>query len=228
MTIEATAPVSIGIPRIGDRAPDFTATTTQGELTFSEWQGDSWVVLFSHPADFTPVCTTELAEFANRDEDFAQRNTKLIGLSIDSIHSHLAWLRNINEKLGIKVKYPLITDLNTAVAQKYGMIHPGASATATVRAVFVIDPQKTIRALIYYPLTNGRNIEEILRLVDSLQTADENKVATPVNWRPGENVIVPAPRTEAQIENNLKVGEEIVDFYLVKKSLKKEANNERN
>ncbi|HEX2913305.1 MAG TPA: peroxiredoxin [Chloroflexia bacterium] len=219
MTIEANNTAVTGIPRIGDRAPDFTATTTKGDITFSEWQGASWVVLFSHPADFTPVCTTELAEFARRQSEFAARNTKLIGLSIDSIHSHLAWLRNINERLDVQIDYPLIADLNTAVAQKYGMIHPGASATATVRAVFVIDPQHTIRALIYYPLTNGRNIDEILRLVDSLQASDSYKVATPVNWRPGDKVIVPAPRTEAQIESNLKAGDEVVDFYLVKKSL---------
>jgi peroxiredoxin (alkyl hydroperoxide reductase subunit C) len=208
-----------GIPRIGDKAPDFTATTTLGEITFSEWQGESWVVLFSHPADFTPVCTTELSEFARRQPEFESRNVKLIGLSIDSIHSHLAWVRNIEEKLNVQIKYPLIADLNTAVAQKYGMIHPGASATATVRAVFVIDPNRVVRALIYYPLTNGRNIDEILRLVDSLQTSDKSKVATPVNWHPGEKVIVPAPRTLAQVEDNLKQGDEAIDFYLVKKTL---------
>lgn len=217
MTVEAT--VVGGIPRIGDKAPDFTATTTQGELTLSEWQGDSWVVLFSHPADFTPVCTTELTEFARRSNEFAALNTKLIGLSIDSIHSHLAWVRNINEKLSTKITYPLIADLSTAVAQKYGMIHPGASATATVRAVFVIDPAHTIRALVYYPLNVGRNISEVLRLVEALQTADSHKIATPVNWQKGDKVIVPAPRTEAQIAANLEAGDEVVDFYLVKKSL---------
>jgi peroxiredoxin 2/4 len=208
-----------GIPRIGDKAPDFTATTTHGDLTFSEWQGDSWVVLFSHPADFTPVCTTELTDFARRESEFAAFNTKLIGLSIDSIHSHLAWLQNINQRLETKINYPLIADLNTAVAQKYGMIHPGASATATVRAVFIIDPARVIRALVYYPLNVGRNISEVLRLVEALQTADTNKVALPVNWKKGDKVIVPAPRTVAQIEANAAAGDEIVDFYLVKKSL---------
>jgi peroxiredoxin 2/4 len=208
-----------GIPRIGDKAPDFTATTTHGDLTFSEWQGDSWVVLFSHPADFTPVCTTELTDFARRESEFAALNTKLIGLSIDSIHSHLAWLQNINQRLETKITYPLIADLNTAVAQKYGMIHPGASATATVRAVFIIDPARVIRALVYYPLNVGRNISEVLRLVEALQTADTNKVALPVNWKKGDKVIVPAPRTVAQIEANALAGDEIVDFYLVKKSL---------
>lgn len=208
-----------GIPRIGDKAPDFTATTTVGEITFSEWQGSDWVVLFSHPADFTPVCTTELTEFARRQPDFEQRGVKLIGLSVDSIHSHLAWVRNIEEKLKTKITYPMIADLNTSVAQKYGMIHPGASATATVRAVFVIDPNNVVRALIYYPLTNGRNIDEILRLVDSLQTSDNSKVATPVNWQKGEKVIIPAPRTLEQVEVNAKAADEIVDFYLAKKSL---------
>jgi len=216
MTVEAT---TSGIPRIGDKAPDFTATTTQGDINFSEWQGDSWVVLFSHPADFTPVCTTELSEFARRQDEFSERGVKLIGLSVDSIHSHLAWVRNINERLNVKIKYPLIADLNTAVAQKYGLIHPNASATATVRAVFVIDPAKVVRALIYYPLSTGRNIDEILRLVDALQATDGHKISTPVNWHPGEKVIVPAPRTEAQIEANLKAGNEVLDFYLIKKSI---------
>jgi peroxiredoxin 2/4 len=208
-----------GIPRIGDKAPDFTATTTVGEITFSEWQGSDWVVLFSHPADFTPVCTTELTEFARRQPDFEQRGVKLIGLSVDSIHSHLAWVRNIEEKLKTKITYPMIADLNTSIAQKYGMIHPGASATATVRAVFVIDPNRVVRALIYYPLTNGRNIDEILRLVDSLQTSDGSKVATPVNWQKGDKVIIPAPRTLEQIEANLKAADEVIDFYLAKKTL---------
>lgn len=184
-----------GIPRIGDPAPDFTAVTTHGTLTFSEWQAGKWVVLFSHPADFTPVCTTEIGELARRNAEFEARNVKLIGLSIDSIHSHLAWIESIHGKLGIEVPFPMIADLDTKVAQAYGMIHPGASTTATVRAVFVIDPSKVVRALIYYPLTNGRNVDEILRLVDSLQASSAHGIATPVNWHPGEKVIVPATVT---------------------------------
>lgn len=209
---EATAG---GIPRIGDTAPDFTAVTTDGEITFSQWQDGHWVVLFSHPADFTPVCTTELMEFARQHGEFQKRKVKLIGLSIDSIHSHLAWLENIREKMGVEIPYPLIADLNTAVAQKYGMLHPGASATATVRAVFVIDPKRVVQALIYYPMSNGRNIDEILRLVDSLQISQAKSVATPANWRPGEKVVVPPARTCAALKERATHKEyEVKDFYL--------------
>lgn len=186
-----------GIPRIGDQAPDFTANTTQGPLTFSEWQGGKWVVLFSHPADFTPVCTTEISELARRNGEFEAKNTRLIGLSIDSVHSHLAWLESIRDRLGVEVPFPMIADIDTKVAQAYGMLHPGESATVTVRAVFIIDPSRVVRALIYYPLSNGRNIDEIVRLVDSLQAASANGIATPANWRPGDKVIVP-PTTTVQ------------------------------
>jgi peroxiredoxin (alkyl hydroperoxide reductase subunit C) len=209
-----------GIPRIGDRAPDFAAVTTQGEIQFSSWQGESWVVLFSHPADFTPVCTTELAEFARQAEAFTSRNVKLIGLSIDSIHAHLAWRVNIREKVGVDVDYPLIADLNTHVAQLFGLIHPGESDTATVRAVFVIDPNRVIRAIIYYPLNVGRNIEEVVRLVDALQTADQHSVATPVNWKKGDNVVVPPPKTETEVAARIAGDfDEKIDFYLNKKRL---------
>ena len=207
------------LPRIGDPAPDFTAPSTQGEIAFSQWQGGDWVVLFSHPADFTPVCSTELTEFGRRNEEFKKRNTKLIGLSIDSIHSHLAWTQNLQKILGVKLPYPLIADLTTKVARQYGMIHPGESATVTVRALFVIDPKHVIRAIIYYPLNTGRNVEEVLRLLDALQTADKNGVALPVNWKPGEKVIVPPPKTEADVEERLKGNYEKLDFYLCKKSL---------
>jgi peroxiredoxin (alkyl hydroperoxide reductase subunit C) len=209
-----------GIPRLGDAAPDFTAPTTQGEITFSKWAEGSWVVLFSHPADFTPVCSTELTEFARRADEFTKRGAKLIGLSIDSIHSHLAWRENLHEKLGVEIKYPLIADLTTSVAQKYGMLHPGASATATVRAVFIIDPKRVVRALVYYPLNVGRNIDEIVRLIDALQFADKNAVACPVNWKPGDKVIVPPPKTEAEVADR-KSGkyDEVTDFYLVKKKV---------
>lgn len=209
-----------GIPRIGDQAPDFTAVTTVGELTLSEWQGDDWVVLFSHPADFTPVCSTELSEFAVRFDEFKKRNTKLIGLSIDSIHSHLAWRENLKTVLKTEIPYPIIADLDTKVAQKYGMIHPGESSTVTVRAVFVIDPKQTIRALVYYPLNVGRNMDEIVRLVDALQTSDEHGIATPVNWQPGEKVVVPPPKTVEDVAERASHSEyERYDFYLNKKSL---------
>ena len=207
------------IPRIGDDAPDFTAITTHGEITFSDWQGDDWVILFSHPADFTPVCTTELTEFANRNAEFSDRGIKLIGLSIDSIHSHVAWVQNINEIMGTKIPYPLIADLDMKVANKYGLIHPGESSTATVRAVFIIDPNRKIRALIYYPLANGRNVDEVVRLIDSLQTTDSNSCATPVNWNVGEKVIVPPPKTEAEVEDRLNSDHEKLSFYLMKKDL---------
>ena len=207
------------IPRIGDDAPDFTAITTHGEITFSDWQEDNWVILFSHPADFTPVCTTELTEFANRNAEFSDRGIKLIGLSIDSIHSHVAWVQNINEIMGTKIPYPLIADLDMKVANKYGLIHPGESSTATVRAVFIIDPNRKIRALIYYPLANGRNVDEIVRLIDSLQTTDSNSCATPVNWNVGEKVIVPPPKTEAEVEDRLNSDHEKLSFYLMKKDL---------
>lgn len=185
------------IPRIGDTAPDFTALTTQGTLTFSEWSAGKWVVLFSHPADFTPVCSTEIAELARKNAAFEERNTKLIGLSIDSVHSHLAWIESMQSALGVQIPFPMIADLDTRVAQAYGMLHPNESATATVRAVFVIDPDRKVRALIYYPMSNGRNIDELLRLVDSLQAAAKYGIATPANWSPGEKVIVP-PTTTVQ------------------------------
>ncbi len=207
------------MPRIGDKAPDFTAVTTQGEIKFHEWKGQDWVILFSHPADFTPVCSTELAEFAKRNEEFKKRGTKLIGISIDSVHSHLAWIQNLNKIMNVKIPYPMIADLTTNVAQKYGMIHPGESATVTVRALFVIDPKHTIRGIIYYPLNVGRNVDEVVRLLDALQTADKNGVACPVNWKPGDKVIVPPPKTEAEVEERLKGPYERLDFYLAKKSI---------
>jgi len=209
-----------GIPRIGDVAPDFTQNTTHGPITFSTWQEGKWVLLFSHPADFTPVCSTELGEFARRSKEFEALNTKLMGLSIDSIHSHLAWRENLREKLDVDIGYPIVADLDMKVANLYGMLHPGASATATVRAVFVIDPKRTVRALIYYPMNVGRNIDEIKRLVTALQTADKNGCAMPVNWKPGEKVIVPPPKTVEEVEERKSNKTyERIDFYLSKKSL---------
>jgi peroxiredoxin (alkyl hydroperoxide reductase subunit C) len=193
-------------------------------MTFSQWQGKDWVVLFSHPADFTPVCSTELMEFARRAEDFKKVNTKLIGISVDSIHSHLAWLQNMKEKMGVEIPYPMIADIDMKVAQAYGMIHPGASATATVRAVFIIDPQRLIRALVYYPMNAGRNVDEIFRLVQALQTADKHTVATPVNWRPGDKVVVPPPKRVDEVrerEGHKGKDYDYQDFYLCLKELPK-------
>jgi peroxiredoxin 2/4 len=214
---------TIGLPKIGDAAPDFTAVTTQSPaMKFSEWQGNDCAILFSHPADFTPVCTTELVEFARRYDHFKAAGVKLIGLSIDSIHSHLAWLQNMKEKLGVEIPFPMIADLDMKVATQYGMLHPGASATATVRAVFVIDPKHVVRAIIYYPLNAGRNVEEVLRLVHALQTADEYACATPVNWKPGDKVVVPPPKMVSEVKERLShqgKDYDVKDFYLCLKDL---------
>lgn len=209
------------MPRIGDKAPDFEALTTHGPLKFSEYNKGSWVILFSHPADFTPVCTTELSGFAQEEEWFKARNTKLIGLSIDSIHSHLAWVENVRKNLGVYMKFPIIADLDMKVAKLYGMLQPGESETAAVRAVFFIDPNGIIRLIMYYPLNIGRNMEEIKRVLTALQTASKNGVALPLNWKPGEKVIVPPPKSLEEVEERLADKDvELIDFYLAKKDLK--------
>jgi peroxiredoxin 2/4 len=213
--MEATA---TSLPRLNEPAPDFKAVSTQGEISLSQFRG-KWVVLFSHPADFTPVCTTEFVELAKRQELFESKNVQLIGLSIDSIYAHIAWVRNIEENFGVRVNFPVIADLDMKVAQAYGMIHPGAASTATVRCVFIIDDKGVVRAMIYYPLTNGRNIEEIVRLVDALQTHEQHKVATPANWQPGEKVIIPAPLTKEGADKRMEEGHETKDWYFSKKSL---------
>ncbi len=212
----------VSLPRIGDSAPDFVAVTTHSpELSFSAWQEQDWVVLFSHPADFTPVCTTELIEFAREHDRFAAKGIKLMGLSVDSIHSHLAWLQNLKEKMGMVIPYPLIADVDMQVSRQYGMIHSGASSTATVRALFVIDPHRVIRAWVYYPMNVGRNVNEVIRLVTALQTADKFSCATPVNWTDGEKVLVPPPRTVQEVEERLSYEDrEIRDFYLTLKDLR--------
>lgn len=207
------------MPRIGDPAPDFKAMTTQGMIQFSEFIKDSWVILFSHPADFTPVCTTEMTGFALREDEFTQLNTKLIGLSIDSIHSHVAWVNNVREKMGILMKFPIIADIDMKVSKLYGMLQPGESETAAVRAVFFIDPTGKIRLIMYYPLNVGRNMDEIMRALLALQAADKYKVALPLNWQPGEKAIVPPPKTIAEMEERLKSDYEMIDFYLAKKPI---------
>lgn len=208
------------MPRIGDKAPDFEASTTHGNLRFSDFAKDHWVILFSHPADFTPVCTTELTEFARNKEWFAQRNTKLMGESIDSIHSHVAWVQNVREKTGVFMDFPIIADIDMKVARLYGMLHDNASNTAAVRAVFFIDPKGIIRLIMYYPLNVGRNMDEIMRVLEAMQTVDENSCAMPVNWRKGEKVIVPPPKTLQELDARIADSKlEKVDFYLAKKQL---------
>lgn len=187
------------LPLIGERAPSFKAETTQGPITFPDDYRGKWVVFFSHPADFTPVCTTEFMTFAAMQPEFEKLNCKLLGLSIDSTYSHIAWLRTIKEKIdykgmkGVEVTFPVISDLTMDVARAFGMLQPAASNTQAVRAVFVIDPQAVVRAILYYPLSNGRNMDEIKRLLTAMQLSDQHKVATPANWQPGDDVIVPPP-----------------------------------
>jgi peroxiredoxin 2/4 len=219
MTIsdQPVSPAKPGVPLIGDKAPDFEAESTHGPVRLADYAG-RWLVLFSHPADFTPVCTTEFVAFAELADEFAARNTALLGNSVDSVHSHLAWTRAIEEKLGVRIPFPIIADLDTRVSRAYGMLHPGASGTAAVRAVFVIDPEQTVRALLYYPMNAGRMIPEILRLVDALQTSDRDGVACPANWRPGEDVVMSAPRTQAELEARLADDSvKLTDWYLATK-----------
>ena len=205
-------------PRMNQPAPEFDAVTTHGNRKLSDYKG-KWLVLFSHPADFTPVCTTEFIAFAKRQNEFTQLNTELLGLSIDSHYSHLAWVRNIKEKFNVDVNFPIIADLSMKVANDYGMIQPGASDTSAVRATFIIDDKGILRAMVYYPMTNGRSIDEILRLVTALQTSDENGIATPEGWQPGDKVIVPPPATTEAAEARMNEGYECTDWYFCKKSL---------
>ncbi len=196
-TVTTDTSAVTGIPRIGDPAPAFTAVTTQGQIDFPADYTGKWVIFFSHPADFTPVCTSEFMTFASMQQEFAAYNTELVGLSVDGLYSHIAWLRTIKDKIAfrgmkdVEVTFPLIEDVSMKVAEKYGMIMPGEDSTKAVRAVFVIDPEGKIRAIIYYPLSLGRNFDELLRVIQALQTADHFSVATPADWRPGEPVIVP-------------------------------------
>jgi peroxiredoxin (alkyl hydroperoxide reductase subunit C) len=212
-----TTPVT-GMPRINEPAPAFDAPTTHGRKTLEDYRG-RWLVLFSHPADFTPVCTTEFMAFAKRYADFQAIGTDLLGLSIDSHYSHVAWVRNIKEKFGVDIAFPIIADLSMDVARAYGMIHPGAADTSAVRATFVIDSQGILRAMVYYPMTNGRSIDEFLRLVKALQTSDEHGVATPEGWQPGDKVIVPPPGDMEAVETRLSEGYECTDWYFCKRDL---------
>jgi peroxiredoxin (alkyl hydroperoxide reductase subunit C) len=207
------------MPRIGDMAPDFSAMTTTGPMRFSDYIKGKWTILFSHPADFTPVCTTEMSGFALEKNFFAENDTKLVGLSIDSIHSHIAWVNNVRKNTGVLFEFPIIADIDMKVSKLYGMLQPGESETAAVRAVFFIDPNGKIRLIMYYPLNVGRNMDEIKRALIALQTADKHKVAMPLDWRPGQKVIVPPPKTVAEMQEREASEYEMVDFYLAKKSI---------
>jgi peroxiredoxin (alkyl hydroperoxide reductase subunit C) len=206
------------LPHLNEPAPDFEALTTHGRKSLADYRG-KWLILFSHPADFTPVCTTEFMAFARHAADFAALDTELLGLSIDSHYAHIAWVRSIKESFGQDIPFPIIADLDMKVAQAYGMIQPGASDTQAVRATFVIDPEGILRAMVYYPMTNGRSVDEFLRLVQALRTSDEHKVATPENWKPGDDVIVPTPQTVDAAEARMAEGYETKDWYFSTRAL---------
>lgn len=213
---------SIEAPRLqlNGPVPDFTAKTTHGEITLSAWEQDKWVILFSHPADFTPVCTTEFIAFAKLKNELEQRQVALLGNSIDSIYSHIAWVRNIKQNFDVDIYFPIIADLDMKVAKLYGMIHEPSSDTAAVRSVFFIDPNRKLRAMIHYPLNIGRNFDEVLRVIDALQTADQHGVACPADWRPGDPVIVPPPATTAEAEQVVTEGkDDVTDWYFARRSL---------
>ncbi len=208
------------MPRIGDQAPNFTAVTTKGKIEFNNFAKDKWIVLFSHPADFTPVCTTEMSGFALRKNEFTALNTELMGLSIDSVHAHLGWVNNVRKNTGVYFDFPIIADIDMKVSKLYGMLQPNESETAAVRAVFFIDPSKKIRLIMYYPLNVGRNMDEILRALHALQVSDKFKVAMPLDWKDGDKVIIPPPKTLAEMEDRLNDDScERTDFYLCKKEL---------
>ena len=216
MDLQEMAPPSL--PRLNEPAPNFDAKTTFGQKKLSDYKG-SWLILFSHPADFTPVCTTEFMAFAKAQDKFKALGCELLGLSIDSNYAHIAWTRAIKEKFGVDINFPIIEDLSMQVAKAYGMIQPGASDTSAVRATFLIDPNGVLRAMVYYPMSNGRSIDEFLRLLTALQTSDKHGVATPENWQPGDKVIVPPPGTAEAAEKRMDEGYECVDWFFCKKDL---------
>jgi len=210
--------MTVQFPRLNERAPEFSAKTTFGEKKLSDYEG-KWLILFSHPADFTPVCTTEFIGFAKAADTFKSMNCELLGLSIDSLFSHLAWVRNIEEKFGQKITFPIIEDIKMEVASAYGMVHPGAADTQAVRATFFIDPKGILRAMVYYPMSNGRSINEFVRLLQAMQTSDKNSVATPEGWTPGCDVIVPPPKTSEAADKRASEGYNTVDWYYSTKKL---------
>ncbi|MBP7849224.1 MAG: peroxiredoxin [Lentimicrobiaceae bacterium] len=219
------------MPRIGEKAPSFKAVTTQGEINFPADFSGNWVILFSHPADFTPVCTSEFMTFAHMEDKFTEANCKLVGLSVDGLYSHIAWLRTIKEKIefkgmkDIEVKFPLIEDITMEVAKKYGMMMPGESNTKAVRAVFFVDPKGIIRAIIYYPLSLGRNFDELYRALIAMQAADAFSIATPADWRPGDEVIVPTAGSCGVAKERMENQKDIkcYDWFFCTKPLSKEA-----
>ncbi len=200
--------------RIGDTAPNFTAQTSQGEINFYDYAGDSWVVLFSHPADYTPICTTELGRTASLSDEFAKRNVKVIALSVDPVDKHKGWIQDINETQNVEVNFPIIADENKEVAEAYGMIHPNASETHTVRSLFVIGPDKKVKLIISYPASTGRNFQEILRVIDSLQLTANYSVATPADWKDGEDVVVVNSIKTEDIPSKFPKGHRVVKPYL--------------
>ena len=206
------------LPALNRPAPEFQADTTHGPRKLADYKG-RWLVLFSHPADFTPVCTTEFIAFARAHERFQALGCDLLGLSIDSNFAHIAWVRNIKEKFGVEIPFPIIEDLSMKVAHAFGMIQPGASDTSAVRATFFIDPEGVLRAMVYYPMSNGRSVDEFVRLLEALQTSDSQGVATPENWTPGEKVIVPPPKTTAEAESRAQEGYVYTDWYFSKKEI---------
>lgn len=199
---------------IGDTAPNFTAATTTGEIDLHEWSGDSWVFFFSHPADFTPVCTTEMGMTAKLAEQFEQRNVKPLGLSTDTVEEHCRWVKDVDETQGVTLRFPIVADPDLKIVRLYDMIHPDESETAAVRSVFIIDPQNRIRLTMTYPMSVGRNFDEILRVIDSLQTGDRAGIATPANWKPGEDVIIPPSVSDEEAREKFPQGFETIKPYL--------------
>ena len=200
--------------QLGETAPDFTAESTEGTINFHQWAGSHWVVFFSHPKDFTPVCTTELGAFARRKDEFTRRNTLLLGLSVDSVEDHRKWVADIKDVGGTALNYPLLADPELAIAKQYGMFHPKADAKLTVRSVFIIDPDKKVRLTLTYPPSAGRNVDEILRVLDSLQLTDGKQLTTPVDWRPGEDVIIAPSVTDEQARKRYPDGWQTLKPYL--------------
>jgi len=220
--VSDAAPCPVSMPTLGSRAPDFQANSTHGPVSLGSFEG-KWIVLFSHPYDFTPVCSTEFLGFARRAAEFEERDAQLLGLSVDSVFSHIAWVRNLERISGLKVPFPVIADLDQKVASAYGMIHPGASDMAPVRALFYIDPKRIVRACIYYPMNAGRSVDEVLRLLDALRSVDAHPdTACPEGWRPGDAIICPPPKTVAAAEARVKESAgnpEAKDWFFVKRKL---------
>ncbi len=209
---------TVTLPQLNRPAPAFDALTTHGRRTLADYKG-KWLILFSHPADFTPVCTTEFMGFQKHYDTFKAMGVELLGLSIDSHYAHIAWVRSIKDNFSVDIRFPIIADLSMDIAKAYGMIQPGASDTSAVRATFIIDPDGILRAMVYYPMTNGRSIDEFVRIVQALQASDTHKIATPENWHPGDKVIVPPPATTDAAEKRASEGYDYTDWYFSRKNV---------